>query len=256
MTGRPTRRVLALAACGALAAREARGQASATPRLHALYVDRAHGEFAPPALDTVAARAGLRATYAGQPLTAAALRGSRVLYLRAPSKAFAAPEKAAVVDFVRGGGSLLLVLDEEGRQSLTTTGVNDLIAPFGMRLTPDAERVPNGGALATAGASNPINRADREVPYDGGRAVEGGTPFAYQLDRAGRPGRPFAAWTTVPGGGRVVVMGEGMASLFLGERGAVRLGAPGGPSAAPGSGWWGQDSRVFMEEVLAWLARR
>ena len=33
---------------------------------------------------------------------------------------------------------MLLVLDEESRQSLATTGVNDLIAPFGMKLTPGA----------------------------------------------------------------------------------------------------------------------
>ena len=37
--------------------------------------------------------------------------------------------------YVKQGGALLLVLDEESRQSLATTGVNDLIAPFGMKLT-------------------------------------------------------------------------------------------------------------------------
>lgn len=150
-----------------------------------VYFDRAHGEFGPPAMDTVAARAGLAVTYATQPLTAEALRGHRVLYLRAPPRAFAAPEKAAVVDFVRRGGSLLLVLDQEERQSLAVTGVNDLIAPFGMRLTADTPRVPNGGAVAAAGE---INAADRELPFDGGRAVEGGAPFAWQLDSAGRRG--------------------------------------------------------------------
>jgi hypothetical protein len=36
------------------------------------------------------------------------------------------------VGCVKQGGALPPVLDEESRQSLATTGVNDLIAPFGV----------------------------------------------------------------------------------------------------------------------------
>jgi len=36
------------------------------------------------------------------------------------------------VGYVKQDGALPLVLDEESRQSLATTGVNDLIAPFGV----------------------------------------------------------------------------------------------------------------------------
>jgi hypothetical protein len=89
------------------------------------------------------------------------------------------------------------------------------------------------------------------VPYDGGRQVFGGTPFAYQLDRDGKPAQPYAAYAKLEGGGRVVVMAEGMASLFLGVPDAVRLTVdPDHPK------WWGKDSPVFMEEVLAWLLAR
>jgi hypothetical protein len=203
-------------------------------------------------MQAIAARLGLEVVTDTAPLTAAGLRGARVLYLLAPSTALAPAEKAAVVDFVRGGGALLLVLDEEARQSLRVTGVNDVIAPFGMRLTPDTRYVPNPGALAPAGE---ITRAARELPYDGGRAVEGGTPLAFQLDSAGRPGQPSAAYAAPPGGGRVVVMGEAMASIFLGSAGGTRL-TPSGPSAPPPGGWWGKDAAVFMEEVLAWLVGR
>ncbi len=111
------------------------------------------------------------------PVTAAALEGARILYLRAPSKEFTATETEAIVAFVKGGGSLLLVLDEERRQSLEKTGVNNLISPFGMRLTPDTEYLHNNGGVAKAGE---INKADREVPFSGGRAVESGTAFAFQ----------------------------------------------------------------------------
>jgi hypothetical protein len=203
-------------------------------------------------MDTIAARLRIAIVAGTQPITATALQGAAVLYLRAPSMAFASDEKAAIVGFVRSGGSLLLVLDQESRQKLATTGVNDIIAPFGMQLTSDTRYLPNVGAIATAGE---INRADREIPYDGGRAVEGGTPFAFQLDSAGSPGLPYAAWTKVDGGGRVVVMGEGMASLFLGTKGAAR-GRTTPAAAAQQPIWWGKDSAVFMEEVLAWLARR
>jgi hypothetical protein len=46
-------------------------------------------------------------------------------------------------------------------------------------------------------------------------------------------------------------MAEGMASLFLGEPGAVRLQVD---EANPDkTKWWGKDSAAYMEEVLAWL---
>jgi hypothetical protein len=38
-----------------------------------------------------------------------------------------------------------------------------------------------------------INKADREVPFSGGRAVEGGKAFVFQLDKAGKPSLPFGA---------------------------------------------------------------
>jgi hypothetical protein len=154
----------------------------------------------------------------------------------------------SVIAFVKSGGSLLLVLDEERRQSLERTRVNELISPFGMTLTPDTEYVPNAGAIARAGE---INKADREVPYDGGRAVAGGTAFAFQLDKEGRPSRPFGAYKRLDSGGRIVVLGEGMASLFLGDPNGVRLS---GGANTPTT-YWGKDSAIFMEEVLMWLSR-
>ena len=117
-----------------------------------VYFDRAHGQLpVPPGMADVATRLNLDIAVIEQPISAAGLEGSRLLYLRAPSKTFTDAEKSAIVAFVRKGGSLLLVLDEEKRQNLATTGVNDVIAPFGMRLTPDTPYVPNAGAIAPAG---------------------------------------------------------------------------------------------------------
>jgi hypothetical protein len=213
--------------------------------------DQAHGELPPPPqMDATAKKLGLEIRTSAEPVTAATLAGARILYLRAPSKEFTATETEAIVSFVKGGGALLLVLDEERRQSLEKTGVNNLISPFGMRLTPDTKYLHNAGAVAKAGE---INKADREVPFSGGRAVEGGTPFAFQLDSAGNPAQPFGAYERLENGGRIVVLGEGMASLFLGDPAGARLsGVPNDPMRTT---YWGKDSAIFMEEVLTWLSR-
>jgi len=184
------------------------------------------------------------------PLTTEVLRGARLLYLRAPTKAYAQDEKKAIVDFVRGGGSLLVVMDEERRTSLDATGINDVIEPLGFELSADAEYLHNAGALAKAG---PINAADRELPYSGGRAVAGGTAFAWQLDRDGKTAQPFASFAQL-GSARVIVMAEAMASAFMGKPEGVRLS--GVPRDPQNTVFWGKDSAVFTEEVFAWLVSR
>jgi hypothetical protein len=199
-----------------------------------------------------AQKLGIELVESKAPLASESLAGVRLLYLRAPSLEFTKQEKEVIIGFVRAGGSLLLILDEESRQPLAKTGVNDLVAPFGFNLTPDLPYLHNCGGIAKAGA---INRADREIPYSGGRAVEGGTPFAFMLDKDGKPANAFAASTTLSNGGRVVVMGEAMASLLdLGKPEGVRLS--GVPRDARGTTYWGKDSMVFMEEVIGWLVKR
>ena len=216
-----------------------------------LLFDQAHGEQPPPGpMDAIAKKLGLEIQTSAQPINTESLKGVRILYLRAPSKEFTSAETEAIVAFVKGGGSLLLVLDEERRQSLEKTGVNNLITPFGMRLTPDTEYLHNCGGIAKAGE---INKADRELPFSGGRAVEGGTAFAFQLDKNGAPAQPFGAYKRLDNGARIVALGEGMASLFLGAPNGVRLtGVPNDPTRTT---YWGKDSSIFMEELLMWLSR-
>lgn len=217
-----------------------------------VHVDQAHGEAGPlPDMTEIGQRVGFHMTVGEQVIRPETLKGVRALYLRTPTKSFAAGEKEAIVQYVKDGGALLLVLDEESRQSLAGTEVNGILAPFGMQLTPDTPYLHNCGGIAKAGE---INSEDREIPYSGGRAVEGGTPFAYQLDAEGKPGAAFAAWKRVEGGGRIIVMAEGMVSLFLGVPGATRLS--GKPRDAQGTVYWGKDSTKFMEEVMIWLVKR
>jgi hypothetical protein len=243
-------KLLLIAAVGLCFLREDMLSAQATGSARLVF-DQAHGEQPPPPqLDGVARKLGLQIQPSAAPITPAILEGARILYLRAPSMPFTAAEAEAIVAFVKGGGSLLLVLDQERRQSLDKTGVNNLISPFGMKLTPDTEYLHNNGAVAKAGE---INKADREVPFSGGRAVEGGTPFAFQLDKAGQPSQPFGAYKRLDNAGRVVVLGEGMVTLFLGDPNGVRL--TGDPNGATPTTYWGKDSAIFMEELLSWLSR-
>lgn len=227
--------------------------ASALAAPSKVYFDLSHTTVqAPPApLADYAKKAGIELALGAAPITADALQGARAVYLRASVKPFAAAEKDAVIAFVRGGGSLLVVFDEESRTSLATTGINDLLSPLGFKLTADTEYLHNQGAIAKAG---PINQAVRELPFSGGRAVEGGIAFAWQLDREGKPGQPFAAYRQLDKGARVVVMSEAMASGYLGKPEGVRLS--GVPRDATGTTYWGKDSAIFMQEVLAWLLQR
>jgi hypothetical protein len=216
-----------------------------------IYSDHAHGEVPlPEPYKALAAKIDAEFVANNAPITAEGLKGYRLLMLRAPSKEITTDERDSIVAFVKGGGSLLLVLDEERRQPLATVRANEVIAPFGLKLTEDTPYLHNTGGIAR---KSDINAADRELPYSGGRAVEGGQAFAWQLDRDGKPAQPFAASTTVGARGRVVVMGEGMASLLMGEPQGVRL--TGVSRDASQTTYWGKDSVVFMEELLTWLIR-
>jgi hypothetical protein len=214
--------------------------------------DLAHGPMSVPAQITeMGGRLGFEVRPQTEPLTAAALHGARLLYLRTPQKGYSPDEKAAAIDFVRTGGSLLVVFDEQMRTDLALTGINDVIEPFGMKLTADTEYLHNCGAIAKAGE---INRDDRELPFSGGRAVEGGKAFGWQLDRQGKPAQPYASALQLENGARVVVLSEAMASAFLGKPEGVRLsGVPRDPT---GTVYWGKDSALFMEEVFGWLLQR
>lgn len=224
--------------------------ASSGARLR-IHADMAHGQA--PLVDeysAIAARLGADIVSSNAAITPAALEGVRLLVLRVPVQEIAAAERDAIIAFVRRGGSLLLAFDEERRAPLNTTRVNAVIEPFGLALTADTPYIHNIGAIAKKSA---INAADRELPYSGGRAVTGGTPFAWQLDEAGNPAQAFGAYVTVGATGRVVVLSDAMATLFLGSPGGVRLtGVPRDPSRTT---YWGKDSVIFMEELLTWLVR-
>lgn len=216
-----------------------------------IYADEAHGEQPLPEPYTVfAAKLGAQIVGHTEPITAARLAGHRLLVMRIPTQEITTLERDAIVAFVKAGGSLLLAFDEERRAPLATTRVNEVIEPFGLKLTADTEYLHNNGAIARKGV---INSADRELPFSGGRAVEGGQPFAWQLDKNGAPAQAFATSATVGNTGRIVVLSDGMATLLLGAPDGVRLtGVPRDPTRTT---YWGKDSALFVEELLTWLVK-
>ena len=182
-------------------------------------------------------------------ISAESLAGCKVLYLQAPNTKFLPAEKDAIIQFLKTGGSLYLVMDEETRQSLAVTEVNDIIIPFGMMLTADTPYLHNQGGIGFKGK---ILQKDYEVPYSGGRAVAGGTAFAYRLDEQGEPELPFGAYKELDSGGRLVVMGEAMPSIFLGSKEGQRL--TGIDRNVKKTVYFGKDSYPFMRDILSWLA--
>jgi hypothetical protein len=239
--------LMALASAGAAQAQAPAGAGSSIR----ICADQAHGQ-APltPQYGRIATNLHAEIATVDAPTTAAVLKGCRLLVLRVPVLEIKPEERDAIVTFVREGGSLLLAFDEERRAPLETTRVNDVITPFGLKLTADTEYLHNNGAIIRRGA---ISAGDRELPFSGGRAVEGGSPFGWQLDKDGKPGQVFAASTTVGKAGKVVVLSDAMATLFLGSAEGVRLtGVPRDPTRTT---YWGKDSAIFMEELLAWLIK-
>jgi hypothetical protein len=194
---------------------------------------------------------GLGMKLTTQRLSKEVLAGCRTLVLVGPSKPIEAAEVDSIFEFVNQGGALLLVVDEERRQSLADSRANAILARFGLTFTGDTPYIHNRGAVAPAGRIHPV---DREIPYSGGRAVEGGTPFSFVLEPDGKPSMlAHAAWTETLSGGRVIAMGDAMAPLLLGTPEAKRLGG----GIRPGEyAYWGKDSRDFMIEVISWLTYR
>ena len=70
--------------------------------------DQAHGSGAPrEPLTAIAQKQNFTVNTASAALSAESLRGTRLLFLCAPSQAFAPAEKEAVIDFVKDGGRCL-----------------------------------------------------------------------------------------------------------------------------------------------------
>jgi hypothetical protein len=88
------------------------------------------------------------------------------------------------------------------------TNVNDLIRPFGIQFGSESPDSQSGGHT-NAGL---ITDKRLKISYHGARTVTGGTPFCFN-DRSDV--HPFGTFMQVKNGGRIIVMGDGMVSLYM-----------------------------------------
>jgi hypothetical protein len=171
-------------------------------------------------------------SYLKKEITPKDLEGCDLLFIHIPSAKYAPGEVSAISKSIASGASLFLVMDQDMWSTPEQTNVNDLIRPFGIQFGgegPDSQ----AGGHTNAGL---ITDKRLKISYHGARTVAGGTPFAFN-DRS--DANPFGTFKEVEKGGKVVVMGDGMVSLYM-------------------TSWEGvQDYQCqeFMQAVFRWLLK-
>ena len=162
----------------------------------------------------------------------AALEKADLLFIHIPSAKYTPSEVKAITEFVAKGGSLFLVMDVDYWSTLEQTNVNDLIRPFGIEYGRDAPDSLSGGYTK----ANPVTAKPLKITYHGSRLVKGGTPFCFTNQSEENP---FGVFTSQAGGGKIIVMGDGMTPLYMTEWNGVA----------------DYQCSEFMNDALAWLLK-
>ncbi|HEY9007121.1 MAG TPA: hypothetical protein VIM75_13365 [Ohtaekwangia sp.] len=147
-------------------------------------------------------------SYTKGKFTPATLSKTDVLFIHIPSAQYDADEVKAIQQYVQKGGALLLVMDADYWSTLEQANVNDILRPYNIQFGKDSPIEQSGGR---AKASAVVSK-DLSIPYHGARQLTGGTPFCYSIQSEEYP---FASFTTVKNGGKIIAMGEGMVSLYM-----------------------------------------
>ncbi len=158
------------------------------------------------------------------------LENTDLLFIHIPSATYTRSEVEAITSYLKKGGSLFMVLDGNYWSTLDQTNVNDLIKPFGLEFGGESPDTLAGGYTK----ENPITKGPMKVTYHGGRIVKGGTAFAYNQQTEKYP---FGKFKELESGGKLIVMGDGMVSLYM-------------------TSWNGVDDypcQEFMQKAFAWL---
>ncbi|HMG88531.1 MAG TPA: hypothetical protein VK589_00675 [Chryseolinea sp.] len=170
--------------------------------------------------------------YVKSPITPSALSKSDMLFIHTPSAKYSSEECAAIQQFVEKGGALFIVMEVDYWSTLAQANVNDIVKPFGITFTSDSPDQSSGGHSIIS----KITKQKYSIPSHGARLVEGGTPFAFSN---ASDTNPIGVYTETKGAGKVIAMGEGMASLYMNSWQDVT-----DYQCAP-----------FMEEVVGWLLK-
>jgi hypothetical protein len=171
-------------------------------------------------------------SYLKKEITPKDLEGCDLLFIHIPSAKYTPGEVSAISKSITGGASLFLVMDQDMWSTLEQTNVNDLIRSFGIQFGGEGPDSQAGGHTM----AGPITDKRLKISYHGARTVTGGTPFAFN-DRS--DANPFGTFKEVEKGGKIIVMGDGMVSLYM-------------------TSWEGvQDYQCqeFMQDAFRWLLK-
>ncbi len=160
------------------------------------------------------------------------LAKAELLFIHIPSAKYDGAEVGAIRQFIQNGGSLFIVMDADYWSTLAQTNVNDIITPFGITFGKNSPDTLSGGYTK----AKPISERSLKIPVHGARLVTGGTPFCFSVQSQEHP---FGTFKQVRNGGKMVVMGDGMVSLYM-------------------TSWNGVEDyqcREFMKEVFEWLLK-
>ena len=152
-----------------------------------------------------------------------------LLFIHIPSKQYTSNEVQAITEYLKKGRSLFLVMDEDYWSTLNDANVNDIIKPFDIQFGEQSPDTTLGG-ITKAGL---ITEKSLKISYYGGRIINGGTPFCF--NKNGK--YPFGVYKSLKSGGKIIVMGDGMTSLYM-------------------TSWHGVNDfqcSEFMHDVFKWL---
>lgn len=181
-------------------------------------------------LDKNAAAHNARLAYLKTPLTTEALTDTDLLFIHVPTAKYTADECNAIRKYIEKGGSLFIVIEEDYWATLAQINPNDIVSPFGITYTSNYPDESSGGHSVPG----MVTAKKYSIPYHGARKVEGGTPFAFSN---GPEANAFGVFTEVNGGGKVVALGDGMASLYM----------------TSWQGVTGYECAPFMGDMIGWL---
>jgi hypothetical protein len=131
-----------------------------------------------------------------------------MLFIHIPSSKYTQNEVKAIAQYLNNGGSLFLVMDEDYWSTLENANVNDIIKPFDIQFGKESPDTAVGGHTK-AGL---ITEKSLKITYQEGRTITGGTPFCFS-DQGEE--YPFGVFKKLKNGGRIIVMGDGMTSLYM-----------------------------------------
>ncbi len=131
-----------------------------------------------------------------------------LLFIHIPSSKYSPAEIKAIIQYLQHGGALFVVMDEDYWATLEQTNVNDIINPFGLKYEGQSPDTLVGG-YTKAGI---ISNTALKITYQGGRIVDGGTPFCFKNES---DPYPFGKYVALKNGGKIIAMGDGMTSLYM-----------------------------------------